>query len=132
MNTPTLESVQADFHHWREHRPHRRSPTPPALRHKALSLRDQHSVNAICVALGITRRMLLGWQNPASAPQRQRQTPEPVEFVVLPTEAEKPHGESQPLQLSLTQASGDHWCLSGDPSAEQLHAFVSALAGATQ
>ena len=83
MNPPTLESVQTDFHHWREYRPYRRSPTPPALREKALSLRDQHSVNAICIALGITRRMLLNWQSPPPAPQRQ--APEPVEFVVLPS-----------------------------------------------
>ena len=128
MNTPTLESIQADFHHWREHRPHRRSPTPPELRDKALSLRDQHSTNAICRALGITRRMLLNWQNPPSA--LQHQTSAPVEFVRVPAEAEEPHSESHPLQLSLSQASGNHWCLKGDPSAEQLRAFVSALAGA--
>ena len=130
MNTPTLESVQADFHHWREQRPNRRSPTPAALRSKALSLRDQHSVNAICIALGITRRMLLNWQ--CQKPAYHTSASEPVEFVMLPAKAENPRAESQHLQLSLTQASGDHWCLSGNPSAEQLQAFVSVLAGGTR
>ena len=130
MNIPTLESVQADFHHWREQRPSRRSPTPTALRSKALSLRDQHSVNAICIALGITRRMLLDWQR--QMPAERSSASEPTEFVMLPAEAESPRGKSEHLQVSLTQASGDHWCLSGNPSAEQLQSFVSALSGGSR
>lgn len=127
MNTPTLDAVQADFQRWRQHRPYLRSPAPTELRDKALLLRERHSTAAICKALGITRRMLQNWQGQTAGSEPER--PEPIEFVVLPPAADATHQGTRDLQLSLTQASGDQWCLRGDPSVDQLHAFVAALAG---
>ncbi len=125
---PTLESVQQDFQHWRQQRPYRRSPTPAALRDQALLLREQHSVAAICEALGITRCMLRRWRGQVTVPEPVPTAP--VEFVVLPTEPESAGDRSGGgLQLTLTRAGGDQWSLRGEPSAEQLRAFVSALAG---
>ena len=127
MNTLTLESVQNDFQHWRQHKPYLRSPTPAQLRDKALSLRDQYSVAAICKALGITRAMFQTWQGLAT--EAMCEAPTPVEFVVLPTQADDRCDLANALQLTVTRSSGEQWCLQGDPSAEQLRTIVAALTG---
>lgn len=130
MQTATLESVQAEFQHWRQHRPYPRSPIPSVLREKALSLRDQHSAPEICKALGITERMLLAWQG--AAMPAVPLPPAPLEFVALPAGEEAPRGEAATLQLSFTQPGGGQWSLRGNPSTEQLQVFVSALRGAAR
>ena len=127
MNTPTLESVQNDFRQWRQHKPYLRSPTPTDLRSKALSLRSQHSVAAICKTLEITRPMLQAWRDAATAPSDEAQAP--IEFVVLPKPTDDRCDKAKELELTITRVSGDQWCLRGDPSAEQLHALVTALTG---
>ena len=102
MNTPTLESVQNDFQQWRQHKPYRCSSTPADLRHKALSLRHQHSVPAICKALGITRPMFQTWLDAATEPSREGLAP--VEFVVLPTTlTDNPCDPANGLQLTVTR-----------------------------
>ena len=127
MNTPTLESVQNDFQQWRQHKPYLRSSTPADLRDKALSLRGQYSVPAICKTLGITRSMLQTWLDAATEPPREAQAP--IEFVVLPTPTDDRCDKAKELELTITRVGGDQWCLRGDPSAEQLHTFVTALTG---
>ena len=128
MNTPTLESVQNDFRQWRQHKPYLRSPAPTDLRSKALSLRSQHPVAAICKALEITRPMFQAWLGTATEPPDEAQAP--VEFVVLPTTPTDDRcDQTKNLQLTVTRVSGDQWCLRGDPSTEQLHTFVTALTG---
>ena len=127
MNTPTLESVQNDFRQWRQHKPYLRSSTPTDLRGKALSLRSQHSVAAICKALAITRPMFQAWLDAATEPAEEAQAP--VEFVVLPSPTDDPCDPTTALELTITRVSGDQWCLRGDPSAEQLRALVTALTG---
>ena len=130
MQTTTLESVRAELQHWRQHRPYLRSPIPPTLREKALSLRDQHPAAEICKALGITERMLLAWQD--AAMPAVPLSPAALEFVALPAGAEALRGEAATLQLSFTQPGGGEWCLRGNPSTEQLQVFVSALRGAAR
>ena len=128
MNTtPTLESVQAAFQQWRQHKPYLRSRIPAELRDQALALLTQHSPGDICKALSITRGMFLAWQGHAAPPRNA--TSEPIEFVTLPSAPAIASHSSEPLTLALTQANGDHWSLQGDPSVEQLHAFVTALSG---
>ena len=120
----TLEAVKAEFQLWRQNRASRGARTPEALRLKALALLDQHSVNQIRSALGITRDMLKAWgdQTEAKAPD----TTTPVQFIDLPSEsAFEP--VTDPLTLNVTQANGSHWHLQGNPSAAQLTAFVQAL-----
>lgn len=128
MQTPTLESVQAELQQWRQRRPYLRSPIPSVLRQKALSLRDRHPAPAICKALGITEHMLLAWQD--TAMPAVPVSPAPLEFVALPAgEEEAPGHEAATLQLSLTQPGGEQWCLRGNPSPEQLRVLVSTLKG---
>ena len=61
MNTPTLESVQNDFQQWRQHKPYLRSSTPADLRDKALSLRGQYSVPAICTIEHANADIAFAW-----------------------------------------------------------------------
>ena len=129
MNTiPTLKSVQAAFAQRRQHKPHLRSPFHGELRDQALPLQAHCAPGVICKALGISRGMLQSWQGHSALPPST--TAEPLEFVLLPTEP--PRAETERLQLALTRANGDRWCLQGDPSAEQLRAFVTALSGAAR
>lgn len=122
----TLKAVQAEFQWWRQNRVSRGARTPQALRDKALALLDQHSLNEVRIALGITRDMLKTWgdQTEAKAPD----TTTPVQFIDLPSESDFVP-VTDPLTLDVTQANGSHWHLQGNPSAAQLSAFVHALSG---
>ena len=126
--TPTLEAVRAEFEQWRQNKPYLRSPTPNELKSRALALLAHHSPGDICKALGITRSMLKTWQGPIRPDSAA--AAEIIEFVALPIEPlPAPPRSGTPVSLALTLANGDHWCLRGDPSAEQLSAFVAALSG---
>jgi hypothetical protein len=127
MQTATLESVQAEFQHWRQHRPYLRSPIPSVLRAKALSLRDQYATPAICKALSITERMLIAWEDAATPAEPL--SPAPLAFVALPTGEEAGCRDATTLALSCTQPGGIQWCLRGNPSPEQLRVLVSAIKG---
>ena len=102
MNTtPTLGSVQADFHTWRQDKVHLRSRTPDMLRHKALALLAYHSPIEIQKALSITQGMLNKWGG--NTVQCRSHEPKPVEFVALPTEPPPAKHAAERLMLELTQ-----------------------------
>ena len=62
MQTATLESVQAEFQHWRRHRPYPRSPIPSVLREKA-PLRYRHLSSGLVRPSTIPKYNLNGAQS---------------------------------------------------------------------
>lgn len=126
--TPTLESVQAEFKQWRRNKPYLRARTPDELRDQVLTLLPHHSHSDLCKILGMSRSMLQGWEDHANS--QPTAVAEPIEFVALALESPPTSRPAESLTLALTQANGDHWCLQGDPSVEQLRTFVATLSGA--
>ena len=83
--SPTLESVQQAFDHWRSTRG-KRSHTPIGLRRRAVALRDSHPASHICAALKINDTALKRWADETPLPSTLVPCSQQAALVELPTE----------------------------------------------
>jgi hypothetical protein len=128
--TVTLESVQADFQQWRQHKVSPKSRIPDELRQKALALLADHPSSQLQKALGVSHAMLKAWAGKTA--QNGANLPQPIEFVTLPVEQNPASCPANALQLEVTHPNGDRWGLQGNLSPSLLSAFVRALSGGAQ
>ena len=84
--SPTLESVQQAFDHWRATRG-KRTRTPIGLRRRAVALRDSYPASHICTALKINDTALKRWANETPLPSALVPSSHQTELVELPAEA---------------------------------------------
>ncbi|MFK8079552.1 MAG: hypothetical protein AB8B97_04640 [Granulosicoccus sp.] len=85
--SPTLESVQQAFDHWRATRG-KRSRTPISLRRRAAALLGSHPASHVCSALKINDSALKRWahETPATPPLLPASNSAVVELTAQPIE----------------------------------------------
>lgn len=118
----TLESVQADFHQWRQTKTSSRSRIPEHLKQKAASLLMDMKPGKITKALGISSVMLKAWAGINTTDSDSRSV---VEFIALPVEPMPVTSEN--LSLNVTQPNGNQWCLQGNMTESQLNVFIRTV-----
>ena len=107
--SPTLESVQQAFDHWRATRG-KRTHTPIGLRRRAVALRDSYPASHICAALKINDTALKRWANEtplSSAPAPSSQQAALVELPADPrvfTPANSQAHTTSSISMSLKDA----------------------------
>lgn len=121
---PTLQSVRADFQHWRANKSTLGPRIPDDLRRDAVALLGELSASTITTAIGVSCSMLKAWRNEQPQP-----TDIPIEFIALPSPAPATEPPIDALTLSVTQPNGAKWQLQGCMNPEQLGAIIHAVGG---
>ncbi len=137
----TLDTVQAEFEHWRQQKTSPQSRVPEDLKRKAVELCADYSSNKIIRALKIPPKRFSQWCSVSD--NSCVKVPETT-FLSVPSAALaasqgqqqlKPLAPSSAIQVTGSHTNGLQWCLQGEFTPEQLHAVVSALgtqSGGTQ
>jgi len=84
--SPTLESVQQAFDHWRTMRD-KRTRTPIGLRRRAVALRDSYPASHICIALKINDTALKRWASETPLPSPLVPSSQQAALVELPADS---------------------------------------------
>jgi hypothetical protein len=134
MSAPlTLETLQADFRHWREHKPSPRSQVPKDLRNKVLAIKHSVKISQLTQALGVNSSMIKSWATKENA--LLNSADQPPKFISLPADSTaRTHQEgtlpaathTNQAQLSFEVSNGRRWCLQGDLNPQQITAFINA------
>lgn len=130
MSTPiTLETVKAEFDHWRQQKKHTQSRIPKALKQKAQALLAHYSRDEITKTLKVPEHRLVSWGGSDSSEIKEKSTlAATVDFVPLslPPVQSDVNGACT-LTLNAPHTHGASWSLQGDFTPAQLNALVTAL-----
>ncbi len=122
MKAPsTLESVTAEFIHWRSSRASTNEAIPKQLRTQAIELLSHYKKSQIIAALKINHSSLKRWQ--------QKGGEESSGFVALAFETQAPlispaspeRSTFSGLNITLRNTSGIEMCINGDMTPALLH-----------
>jgi hypothetical protein len=130
MSTPiSLETVKAEFDHWRQHKKCSQSRIPKTLKQKALTLLAHYSRDEVVKTLKVPEHRLLSWEAPDSTAGKEEPTlASTTDFVPLSLPRGQPSVNGAcPVTIRGTHAHGAPWSLQGGFTPAQLNAIVSAL-----
>lgn len=130
MSTPiTLETVKAEFVHWRQQKTHTQSRIPKALKQKAQALLAHYSRDEITKTLKVPEHRLISWRGSDSAEIEEESTlTANMDFVPLSVPPVQPDVNGAcTLTLKAPHTHGASWSLQGEFTPAQLNALVTAL-----